>query len=148
MNIRLILFLLSSMLLVSCRTIKPITTVVEKQPIIMEDQFITEWLSSNTIAVYFDTNSYFISNDESIKIIQSLDKETKSFYIIGYCDERGTNEYNYELGLKRANAVKEYLESIGYFDCKFELLSYGKNYSNHGCSFWNEDRKVVILCVK
>ena len=31
----------------------------------------------------------------------------------GHCDERGTREYNLALGARRANAVKEYLVSLG-----------------------------------
>lgn len=36
--------------------------------------------------------------------------------IVGYTDEIGTNEYNYKLSERRANAVHQYLVNMGYED--------------------------------
>ena len=44
----------------------------------------------------------------------------------GYCDERGTREYNLALGERRANAVKEYLVSHGVDADRISTISYGK----------------------
>jgi peptidoglycan-associated lipoprotein len=44
----------------------------------------------------------------------------------GHCDERGTREYNLALGARRANAVKEYLVSLGVSAGRLETISYGK----------------------
>ncbi len=46
--------------------------------------------------------------------------------IEGHCDERGTREYNLALGARRANAVKEYLVSLGVASGRLETISYGK----------------------
>jgi len=46
--------------------------------------------------------------------------------IEGDCDERGTREYNLALGARRANAVKEYLVSLGVSNGRVETISYGK----------------------
>jgi peptidoglycan-associated lipoprotein len=46
--------------------------------------------------------------------------------IEGHCDERGTREYNLALGARRANAVKEYLVSLGASSARMETISYGK----------------------
>jgi peptidoglycan-associated lipoprotein len=46
--------------------------------------------------------------------------------IEGHCDERGTREYNLALGARRANAVKEYLVSLGVSSGRVETISYGK----------------------
>jgi peptidoglycan-associated lipoprotein len=46
--------------------------------------------------------------------------------IEGHCDERGTREYNLALGARRANAVKEYLVSLGTSSARMETISYGK----------------------
>ncbi len=46
--------------------------------------------------------------------------------IEGHCDERGTREYNLALGARRANAVKEYLVSLGASSARIETISYGK----------------------
>ena len=39
--------------------------------------------------------------------------EITSITVEGHCDDRGTGEYNLALGERRANAVKEYLGSLG-----------------------------------
>jgi len=44
----------------------------------------------------------------------------------GHCDERGTREYNLALGARRANAVKEYLVSLGVSSGRVQTISYGK----------------------
>lgn len=44
----------------------------------------------------------------------------------GHCDERGTREYNLALGERRANAVKDYLVSLGVPSGRVNTISYGK----------------------
>jgi peptidoglycan-associated lipoprotein len=46
--------------------------------------------------------------------------------IAGNADERGTREYNLALGEQRANAVKEYLVSLGVSASRIDTVSYGK----------------------
>ena len=46
--------------------------------------------------------------------------------IEGHCDERGSTEYNLALGDRRANAVKQYLVSLGIPDERFNTVSFGK----------------------
>lgn len=55
----------------------------------------------------------------------------------GNCDEFGTDEYNYALGLKRAKAVKDSLIMQGINESKIVLMSYGE--SNPKCSNMTED---------
>ena len=40
----------------------------------------------------------------------------------GDCDERGTREYNLALGARRANAVKEFLVSVGVPAARIETI--------------------------
>jgi peptidoglycan-associated lipoprotein len=54
----------------------------------------------------------------------------------GHCDSRGTNEYNLALGERRANAVKEYLVSLGVAGDR--LLSVSKGEETPVCSDENE----------
>ena len=53
-------------------------------------------------AEVLDTQVKWLKNNEEVKVI-----------VQGYCDERGTREYNLALGERRANAVKQYLVSKG-----------------------------------
>ncbi|HEY0104943.1 MAG TPA: peptidoglycan-associated lipoprotein Pal [Rhizomicrobium sp.] len=64
----------------------------------------------------------------------------------GDCDERGTREYNLALGARRANAVKEYLVSLGVSSGRVETISYGKEHpicsdSTEEC--WAQNRRGV-----
>jgi peptidoglycan-associated lipoprotein len=66
--------------------------------------------------------------------------------IEGDCDERGTREYNLALGARRANAVKEYLVSLGVSASRVETISYGKEHpmctqSTEDC--WAQNRRGV-----
>ena len=66
--------------------------------------------------------------------------------IEGNCDERGTREYNLALGARRANAVKEYLVSLGVAASRVETISYGKerpicSESTESC--WAQNRRGV-----
>jgi len=49
----------------------------------------------------------------------------------GNCDEFGTDEYNYALGLKRAKAVKDSLQAQGINAGKIVIVSFGE--SNPQC---------------
>jgi peptidoglycan-associated lipoprotein len=66
--------------------------------------------------------------------------------IEGHCDPRGTREYNLALGGRRANAVKDYLVSLGVPSSRVETISYGKERpvcteSDESC--WAQDRRGV-----
>ena len=64
--------------------------------------------------------------------------------IEGHADERGTREYNLALGARRAQAVRDYLVSLGVSGARIETISYGKErpicvQSNDGC--WAQNRR-------
>jgi peptidoglycan-associated lipoprotein len=46
--------------------------------------------------------------------------------IEGYADERGTTLYNDALGLRRANALRDYLSAAGLLVTRLAVISYGK----------------------
>ncbi|SPQ02040.1 hypothetical protein NBG4_880003 [Candidatus Sulfobium mesophilum] len=64
-----------------------------------------------------DFDMYAIRNDERPKVRELADtlRKNSSLKVIieGYCDDRGTNEYNLALGDRRANAAKDFLLSLG-----------------------------------
>jgi peptidoglycan-associated lipoprotein len=71
-----------------------------------------------SIVVYFDFDKYNIRPDQWPKVekLANLIKSNPSNYTVrieGNCDEWGTEEYNYALGLKRANSVKNALIKLG-----------------------------------
>jgi peptidoglycan-associated lipoprotein len=46
--------------------------------------------------------------------------------IEGHCDSRGSIEYNLSLGQRRAQAVKDYMVSLGVSGSRLSIISYGK----------------------
>jgi peptidoglycan-associated lipoprotein len=50
-----------------------------------------------------------------------------SIRIEGNCDERGTEEFNRELGMRRAEAARDYLVSRGIDPTRIQILSRGKD---------------------
>lgn len=64
--------------------------------------------------------------DAQIAFIQENIALIKRIKIAGYADQRGTIEYNYALGERRANAVKKYFVSKQIPANLIEVISYGK----------------------
>ena len=52
--------------------------------------------------------------------------------IEGNCDERGTREYNFALGAKRADAVRQFLVDHGVMSSRVTTVSYGEG-AAHRC---------------
>ncbi len=112
---------------------------------------------SNTIdsrlqPIYFGTDRYDISVTESEKIdtdANILNSEAANMGVIveGNCDEWGTDEYNYALGLKRAKSVKNALSTAGVDDTRISIISYGESKpkcSEHNAECWQENRRADI----
>ena len=101
-------------------------------------------------SIYFDYDKFAVtsamksklsSNSEVVKMVS----DTFSVKLEGNCDEWGSDEYNFALGLKRANAVKEALVAEGTDASKISMVSYGE--SNPACSdktqeCWAKNRRV------
>lgn len=69
-----------------------------------------------------------------------------SFVIEGHADERGTREYNYSLGARRAQTVRDYLISRGVSGSRMRTVSYGKERPVAVCndiSCWSQNRRAV-----
>jgi len=66
----------------------------------------------------------------------------------GYCDERGTREYNLALGERRANAVKNSLVSQGVAADRISVISYGKERPavlGNNEAAWAQNRRAVTV---
>jgi peptidoglycan-associated lipoprotein len=68
--------------------------------------------------IHFEFDKAEIDNDNKKVLegdVECLEKrKLKPLVVEGNCDERGTTEYNINLGFSRANAVKRYLEVRGF----------------------------------
>lgn len=76
--------------------------------------FSTTLVSQNRVShdVFFDTDKYDITKIETKKLLYFISKldttKIQDVVINGYCDDRGSLEYNLRLSQKRANAIKSF----------------------------------------
>jgi peptidoglycan-associated lipoprotein len=80
--------------------------------------------------VFFDYDTYDIRGDAQAILAKNADylnahPEIK-VVIGGYCDERGSDEYNLVLGQNRAQAAKTALVTAGIAADRIRVISYGK----------------------
>jgi len=64
--------------------------------------------------------------------------------IEGYCDERGTNEYNMALGDRRAKSAMKYLNALGISANRMSTVSYGEEKPadpGHNEAAWAKNRR-------
>ncbi len=100
--------------------------------------------------VFFDSDSTELNGAAQA----TLDKQARwlnqyarySFTIEGHADERGTREYNFALGARRAESTKEYLVARGISASRIRTISYGKERPVAVCndiSCWSQNRRAV-----
>jgi len=110
--------------------------------------------SNNFKSIYFAFDKYGISSNmennmrTNIKVSSSTSSKIK---IEGNCDEFGTDEYNYALGLKRAKSVKDGLVSAGISPSKIVMVSLGESSpicktSDSAC--YEKNRRVDLRLVR
>ena len=101
--------------------------------------------------VFFATDSAALSSDARSTIMRHADwlkTNGKSLTIEGHADERGTREYNIALGARRANAVKDYMISLGVDGSRLETVSWGKERPVSLCAedaCWSKNRRSVSV---
>jgi peptidoglycan-associated lipoprotein len=105
--------------------------------------------------IHFGYNDYTI-NDQDGSVLKSnaswlqAHPQTK-VQVEGYCDERGSEEYNIALGAKRAQAGKDYLATLGISESRMSTISYGKELpvcTGHDESCWSQNRRDHFLVSK
>jgi peptidoglycan-associated lipoprotein len=104
---------------------------------------------ANVQDAFFDYDAYDLRSDA--QAVLSRDASWLAAHpeikvvIGGYCDERGSNEYNLALGQNRANAAKNALVTAGVAATRVRVISYGKEKpfcsdSTEEC--WQENRRA------
>ena len=127
--------------LVSDENVVPVADTHEKSMANIEEELET---------IYFDYDKFNIRDDmkdplsHDVKIVT----DAASKFIIkleGNCDEWGSDEYNFALGLRRASSVKNSLIAEGVEQNRISMVSFGE--SNPTCSdktqeCWSKNRRV------
>jgi peptidoglycan-associated lipoprotein len=99
--------------------------------------------------VFFDYDSYDLRSDAQTNATQAASylnaHPAIKFSIGGYCDERGSAEYNLALGENRANSAKTALVNAGVATNRIRVISFGKEKQfcteqNESC--WQQNRRA------
>jgi peptidoglycan-associated lipoprotein len=122
----------------------PPAVVVPSNTMSAEEEF-----KANVQDAFFDYDTYDIRGDAQgilAKDASYLASHPEIKVVIGgYCDERGSNEYNLALGQNRADAAKNALVQAGVAAARIRVVSYGKekpfcSESTEEC--WQQNRRA------
>ena len=103
----------------------------------------------NVQDAFFDYDSYELRPDAQAATAQAASylaaHPAIRVVIGGYCDERGSAEYNLALGENRANAARTALTNAGVAPSRLRVISYGKEKQfcteeNEAC--WQQNRRA------
>uniref|UniRef100_A0A7V4XQ88 Peptidoglycan-associated lipoprotein n=1 Tax=Acidobacterium capsulatum TaxID=33075 RepID=A0A7V4XQ88_9BACT len=106
-------------------------TVTQPQAATVAESNIDEaTFEANVKPVFYNFDSYSIRPDAQAIIQQDANYliQHPNLHVVigGYCDDRGSVEYNLALGENRANAAKQALVSAGVSPDRLRTVSYGK----------------------
>lgn len=100
--------------------------------------------------VFFTTNSSTLTTEAKNTLNKALPAITATtvnkITIEGYCDERGSADYNNKLAKERAISVEKYLISKGVKADKIKVVSRGESRAadaGHDVDSWARNRRVI-----
>jgi peptidoglycan-associated lipoprotein len=103
----------------------PPAVVVPVNTMSAEEEF-----KANVQDAFFDYDNYDIRSDARATLSRDaaylVNHPDVKVVIGGYCDERGSNEYNLALGQNRADAARNALVAAGVAASRIRIISYGK----------------------
>jgi peptidoglycan-associated lipoprotein len=126
-----------------------LTVTVAAAPPAVSETMTEQIFEQNVKPAFFDYDSYEIRPDAQTVLAQNASflaaHPTLKVVVGGYCDDRGSAEYNLALGENRANAAKQALVNGGVSPDRVRTVSYGKEkqfctQNNEGC--WQQNRRA------
>ena len=125
-------------------------TVNSAQPSAPTEGNITDDVfHQNVKDVFYDYDSYDLNAAAQSVVSQDagfLNQHPELKIVVGgYCDERGSTEYNLALGENRANSAKQALVTAGVSPDRLRTVSYGKEKqfcTEHNESCWQQNRRA------
>ena len=108
-----------------------------------------EEFKANVQDIFFDYDSYDVRDDAHSVVARDaayLSSHPNAKIVIGgYCDDRGSNEYNLALGQNRAESARKALQAAGVDASRMRVVSYGKEKpfcSEETEECWQQNRRA------
>lgn len=126
---------------------EPVVEIVQAAPVVVVEEKVTATFKDNV--VYFATNSSELTDkaneqvDQIAEAIKTSELQPK-LVVGGYADNRGNAEFNKQLSLKRANAVRSRLVSLGIPESQMTLQHFGEDASNYAADELWKSRRVEL----
>jgi peptidoglycan-associated lipoprotein len=105
-----------------------------------------------SLRVHFDFDSTLLHSEDRPRLERIARclraAQAMRVTIEGNADERGTEEYNLQLGHKRAAEVERYLVALGASAAQLKTISYGFEKpicSEHNEDCWSKNRRAAVL---
>lgn len=103
------------------------------------------------LTIYFEYNQATLTEQGRAALKRAVEailaKPGAKVDVEGHCDERGTDDYNIDLGWKRAYAVRDYLKRQGVAEDRLYPTSYGRARPavvGSDESAWSKNRRVEL----
>jgi peptidoglycan-associated lipoprotein len=128
----------------------PVAVTVPTNTMSAEEEF-----KANVQDIFYDYDTADIRSDAQATLAKDasylVSHPDIKVVLGGYCDERGSDEYNLALGQNRANSAKGALVSAGVAENRVRVISYGKEKpfcteSNEAC--WQQNRRGHLVYQK
>jgi peptidoglycan-associated lipoprotein len=126
-----------------------LTVASAPAPAPVGENMTEQMFEQNVKPAFFDYDAYEIRPDAQTVLAQDASflaaHPTLKVVVGGYCDDRGSAEYNLALGENRANAAKQALVNGGVSPDRVRTVSYGKekqfcSQANEAC--WQQNRRA------
>lgn len=112
-----------------------------------------DWLVFRYETVHFDLDSYDLLPEartilaRKARWIEDQDPAMQ-LVVVGHCDQRGSEDYNLRLGARRADAVKQFLVSVGVAPERVRIVSVGEWHplvQGEGEEVWAANRRAEVM---
>ena len=123
--------------------------IIDIAPTLIDED--VDYINTQFESIFFDYDRYSIKEEmllivgKNIRLMNAQQVVGNRIIIEGNCDEWGTDEYNYALGLKRAQVLRETFIAEGVSEDRIKVVTYGE--SNPICleqqnNCWAKNRRV------
>jgi len=131
---------------------EPVREAPQEDPLEAErrrlEQLMNQIMSSD---VYFEFDQYTLkpeAKDILTEVGSILKRETRFTVLTeGHTDERGTENYNLGLGMRRAESVVKFLTNYGVASSRLTKVSHGEEQpkaSGHDEDAWSQNRRAAF----